>query len=200
MDADYPEYGVLIPCRNTYKRLTGFELLFSEASLLTPISEYFFGNGWSAEAEVDCNTIFQIGTKGDVYYDLLAKKDRTKLICEMKFLNGNDVRVLKDILKLAIPPQNEARQRLLLVALQPDFKSDLFSKLAKSKKLEINPGADGLQLYYDDGVLPKGGKEVKAGIETTLRFDPNLREIDIEVIPPISHEKERVFIFSISRR
>jgi hypothetical protein len=79
-----------------YMSLSGYRRLFSEASLIIPVAEYFRGQQWKVAAEVDCYKLLKMkwrkGLAGYVNYDVHAERSKgvnsDQVILEMKFMKG----------------------------------------------------------------------------------------------------------------
>src|SRR6185437_5450781 len=75
-----------------YMSLSGYTELFSEASLIIPVAEYFRGRQWKVAAEVDCYRLLKMewrqGLAGYVNFDIHAERSggAENVILEMKFM------------------------------------------------------------------------------------------------------------------
>jgi hypothetical protein len=100
-----------------YKQLSGFESLLSEALLMIPVAEYLIEHGYHVAAEQDTKRLdFGFGEPGEANYDIAAKKGDDRLLLEMKYLKkSEDQRIIKDFIKLALPPQDSKYERLFLI-------------------------------------------------------------------------------------
>lgn len=177
-----------------YKKLSGFERLLSEASLISPVADFFLGNGWSVAAEQDYYERFQVGTKGTAYCDLVADKDLKRVIVETKFRENNQSRLFQDLCKLGRPPDCKNCQRLLLIVSGHPFGS-LLTKLSGGGSLRLKRDQLSTSFLLDDQTLPLGDKRVLAYIEKMTKDLPNLVEVRCA-----AHEDagmERVFVVTV---
>ena len=195
-----------------YKRLSGFDPMFSEALLIIPIGEYFLGKGWNITAEKDCQAILGEGKRGYVNYDVFAeKKDQATrrpleaVLLEMKFFkkgSSNHSRLITDFVKLAIPDTNRRFLRFSVLASEDRFspppwlepfisgKRQLIKIVRSEESVKLN-GVDEINLTKDgrDSIFSK----LDAYSINSLAFSVEASGGDM------SHFSDKVFVLTIER-
>lgn len=105
-----------------YRGLSGFEKLFSEALLMIPVAEYLLGHGYDVDAERDAHKVCGIGNPGEANFDIAAEKGIEKLLLEMKYLKtSGEQRIIKDLIKLALPHRAPHYERLFLIGYHTEI-------------------------------------------------------------------------------
>lgn len=98
-------------------------------------------------------TIFRFGDKGAVNYDIQAERGTDSVLIELKYLKkSNDQRIIRDLIKLALPSRDHNYHRLFLIAFDSEkVVSELMRKFERSRRSIFRTG------FGSEG---KGGSEV----------------------------------------
>lgn len=194
------------------KAQSGFtESLLSEALLIVPLVEYFNGrerpNEWMLKGEWnECG--ISLAKPGDVNLDLVAERGAKKVLLEFKYLKqANDQRLIKDMVKLALP-KNASYARLLLVAHSRNCRAQGQSKsaLVRALTLAARPAAFHLtkrnslaEITSDLNVKHSLSGDEGAHVLRIMTYDPSLADFAVELVGACLNAGENVSVFSVSR-
>lgn len=190
---------------------SGFdESLLSEALLVVPLFEFLRRDPcWRISGEW-CDWKLAGLNKGDVNIDLYAEGKTEKLFVEFKFLkkkNLNDQRLIKDMVKLALPTRPED-VRLLLVAHPPSGQTKQQSKSTLLREIDAAGKLVKFNLTRRDGLAPLVNSDRRthalsdeAGkhVDRIIRCDPDAGRFVVEHIVSERDSEFLTSVYSISR-
>lgn len=194
------------------KAQSGFtESLLSEALLIVPLVEFFNGretsNEWMLKGEWnECGT--SLAKPGDVNLDLVAERGAEKVLIEFKYLKqANDQRLIKDMVKLALP-KNASYARLLLVAHSPSCQilGQSKSALVRAVASAGRPAAFRLakrnslvEVASDLNIKHSLSGDQGEHVSRIMTYDPSLADFAVEPVGGCRNAGENVSVFSVSR-
>ncbi|MEZ2144802.1 hypothetical protein AAE026_21285 [Bradyrhizobium sp. DN5] len=193
------------------KASSGFdESLLSEAMLAIPLFESLRrGLSWRISGEW-CEWNLEGLNRGDVNIDLYAESKTEKLFVEFKLLkekNLNDQRLIKDMMKLALPDSPEFG-RLLVTAHPPSGQTEQQSKSTLLRGIDVARRPIKFNLTRRDGVAPLVISDLgphplsgKMGehVDRIIRCDPDAAKFVVEHIASQRDSEFLVSVYSISR-
>jgi hypothetical protein len=198
-----------------YKRLTKFDSL-SEALLIIPIAEYLQGHRFAVTPEQDSVDLFEFGGAGEINYDIAARSTETnyegkaeigdlRLILEMKYVKASsEQRILRDLIKLALPPAKFDWLRFSLVVLSDPVKSTLIEDVMKTATSRIAVDQNGKCTITQNGaskLLPLTGNDLKYIKKWMEIHSPENLEFTVECPKVKSADKfGNVAILSVGRQ
>jgi hypothetical protein len=189
---------------------SGFdESLLSEAFLVIPLFEFLRRDPrWRISGEW-CEWNLAGLNRGDVNIDLYAESKTEKLFVEFKLLkekNLNDQRLIKDMVKLALPNRPED-VRLLVVAHPPSGQTKQQSKSTLLREIDAAEKPIKFHLTMRDGDAPLVNSDRKTHaladkmghVDRIIRCDPGAAEFVVERIASERDPEFLVSVYSISR-
>jgi hypothetical protein len=191
------------------KAQSGFkESLLSEALLIIPLVEYFTSQKeWSLSGEWH-ESGSNLAKPGDVNIDLVAQRGEEKVLLEFKYLKqANDQRLIKDMVKLALP-KNPRYARLLLVAHSSSCQTQGQSKSALVRAIASAGRATAFHLAKRNSLVEATSdlniKHSLSGgqgehVSRIMTYDPSLADFAVEPVGDCRKAGENVSVVSVSR-
>ncbi|TQF29755.1 hypothetical protein [Bradyrhizobium sp. UNPA324] len=190
---------------------SGFdESLLSEALLVIPLFEFLRRDPrWRISGEW-CEWKLAGLNRGDVNIDLYAEGKAEKLFLEFKLLkekNLNDQRLIKDMVKLALPKRPEDI-RLLVVAHPPSGQTKQLSKSTLLREIDAAGKPIKFHLTRRDGVAPLVNSDRRTHalsdkegrhVDRIIRCDPDAAKFVVEHIASERDSEFLASVYSISR-
>jgi len=185
---------------------SGFgESLLSEALLAIPLFEFLRRDPrWRISGEW-CDWRLEGLNKGDVNVDLYAESETERLFMEFKFLKEkslNDQRLIKDMVKLALPNRPED-VRLLVVAHPPSCQTKQQSKSNLLREIDATGKPIKFHLTRRDGVAPlvksclrthSLSGEMGEHVDRIVRCDAGAADF---VVERVASERDAEFLVSV---
>jgi hypothetical protein len=184
--------------------------LLSEALLIIPLVEYFTSHEKSKEWNLtgEWHEGSSLAKPGDVNIDLVAERGEERVLLEFKYLKqANDQRLIKDMVKLALP-KNANYARLLLVAHSPSCQAQGQSRSALVRAITSagRPAAfhlakrDSLvEVTSDLNIQHSLSGDQGEHVSRIMTYDPSLADFTVELVTSCSKIGESVSAFSILR-
>lgn len=185
---------------------SGFgESLLSEALLAIPLFDFLSRDSrWRISGEW-CDWKLEGLNKGDVNIDLYAESETERLFVEFKFLKEkslNDQRLIKDMVKLALPSRPED-VCLLVVAHPPSCQTNERSKSTLLREIDATEKPIKFRLTRRDGVAPLVTSDLKTHslseemgkhIDRIIRCDARAAGF---VVSHVASERDTKFLVSV---
>jgi hypothetical protein len=193
------------------KRQIGLGDVFSESQLTIPVVEHLIPKGRRKfKAERNSVNVFK-GKCSDVYYDLDEIKNTSKLLIELKLSKAlQKQRLIKDLVKLALPPSNLGFTCLLIISEPSNGSSKpvLLDEIIKAGKVSfklsesaVSPDNEaGVEVLVEGSKIPSKltGDELKS-VRSMMDADPTLRALTVECAAIKTAGSDRVIILKVQR-